>query len=291
MNGFLLVNKDKNCTSHDVVAKIRRITKCKVGHLGTLDPFATGMLPIAIGKATKFADYFLNQNKCYKFSIKWGEDTDSLDLTGNITKNSSSRPKLANLKVTLEKFKGKITQIPPQFSALKINGKAAYKYARKGEHVEIKARELKIFDLDILSFNEVEAEFLVYCSKGTYVRSLARDICSDLNVCGYVNKLNREYVDLFKNFSSNLSANKIFLNATLADVDRNIIKIDEVVKTKYNYAINHKNFKKLSNGLKLSTNNLPFNDNQDIKIKLGTEFCMVANIKSEYIKSKKLLTN
>lgn len=291
MNGFLLVNKASDCTSHDVVAKIRRITKSKVGHLGTLDPFASGLLPIAIGKATKFADYFLAQNKSYKFAIKWGKNTDTLDCKGLITEESVKRPKIAAIKELLLKFKGDIMQVPPQFSALKIKGKPAYKYARTGKYVEISPRKIKIYDLQLLAQTTNEAIFSVYCSKGTYVRALARDICAQLGVCGHVSSLSREYIDNFKGYKYKLTSDFIFNQAGLNDITANLISLDQLIKLKYNYTINEFNYKKLANGVKIATNNLPFKDDQDIKLKLGSEFCMIANFASNYLKSKKLLTN
>lgn len=291
MNGFLLVDKANNCTSHDVVAKIRRLTKCKVGHLGTLDPFATGLLPIAIGKATKFADYFLQQNKFYRFTIKWGANTDSLDSTGKITKLSDKVPELSQIEKKLEDYKGENKQIPPQFSALKIKGKAAYKYAREGKHVDLAARRINIYELNLLKFSYKEASFAVYCSKGTYVRALARDICADLGVCGHVSMLRREYVEIFKNFDVAMNSEFIFKEAKLDDIAQNIIKIDQVIKLKYNYVINQNHYNNLFNGVKLSINNLPFKEEEDIKLKIGANFCMIANYKCGYLKTKKLLTN
>ncbi len=191
--GILLVDKAANCTSFDVVAKVRKALGVKrVGHAGTLDPFATGLLIVLVGRYTKLSDFFLNEDKAYKATLKFGIGTDSHDSDGQIiSRGDASDITKVKLQASLEKFRGPISQIPPKFSAIKISGQRAYKLARKGEEVELKARDLTIHELEILSFDNPFAELKIKCSKGTYIRSLARDIGEDLGVSAHLSALRR----------------------------------------------------------------------------------------------------
>jgi tRNA pseudouridine55 synthase len=195
---WLNIDKPIGYSSAKVVAIVKRLTKSKkVGHGGTLDPFASGVLPVALNKATKTCDYIMNAPKKYGFTIAWGEFRDTDDVEGKATESSINRPTNEEIKNILQFFIGKIKQTPSRFSAIKINGQRAYELARKDIEFEIKEREIEIFSLKFLSNNENFAEFEVECSKGTYVRSLARDLCKKLGVCGYVSKLTRLKVGKF----------------------------------------------------------------------------------------------
>ena len=167
------------------------LPKTKVGHGGTLDPLASGVLPIAIGEATKVAGRMLDATKQYAFTIHFGEQTDTLDAEGQIIATSDVHPTAEQVAAVLSDFTGPIEQIPPAYSALKIDGKAAYARARAGEEVELKPRRVTIHELRLISATSNEASFLTTVSKGTYIRSLARDIALALNSVGHVTMLRR----------------------------------------------------------------------------------------------------
>lgn len=197
--GFLNIYKPKGMTSFDVVAKLRRVTKIKqIGHTGTLDPFAVGVLPICIGKSTRLIEY-LDDDKEYLATVQFGKDTDTYDLDGTVTKIYNKKITQADLISILDDFRGEIEQLPPIYSAIKVNGKKLYEYARKGEEVEIKPRKVFISKLELenFDFEKQEAKILVGCSKGTYIRSIAYDIGQKLNCGGYLTALERTKAGLF----------------------------------------------------------------------------------------------
>lgn len=197
--GFLNIYKPKGMTSFDVVARLRRVTKIKqIGHTGTLDPFAVGVLPICIGKATRLIEY-LDDDKEYLATVQFGKDTDTYDLDGTVTKTYNQKITQADLISILDDFRGEIEQLPPIYSAIKVNGKKLYEYARKGEEVEIKPRKVFISKLELenFDFEKQEAKIIVGCSKGTYIRSIAYDIGQKLNCGGYLTALERTKAGLF----------------------------------------------------------------------------------------------
>ena len=170
MNGILIVNKPKQYTSHDVVAKVKKICGEKVGHTGTLDPMATGVLPLLIGQGTKLSKYLISHDKIYVSTIQLGKKTDTLDSEGNIIEEKAVDIKLLNkenVQKVLDFQKGKQTQTPPIYSAIKVNGKKLYEYARKGVEVEIPKRKIEIYNIELLNINEKDKtiEFKVHCSK------------------------------------------------------------------------------------------------------------------------------
>ncbi|MFH0924878.1 MAG: tRNA pseudouridine(55) synthase TruB [bacterium] len=185
LNGVLNINKTQGMTSHDVVAKVRHILGIKkVGHLGTLDPAAEGVLPICVGKATKLSQFLISANKSYRAIMKLGVSTDTQDATGKIIKETKDFVvSEASFKKTLVSFIGEIKQIPPMFSAKKHKGKRLYELAREGKTVERKASNIKIFSLELINFTYPFAEFVVECSKGTYIRTLCADIGETIG-CG-----------------------------------------------------------------------------------------------------------
>lgn len=197
--GFLNIYKPKGMTSFDVVAKLRRVTKIKqIGHTGTLDPFAVGVLPICIGKATRLIEY-LDDDKEYLATVQFGKDTDTYDLDGTVTKTYDKKITQEDLISILDDFQGEIEQLPPIYSAIKVNGKKLYEYARNGEEVEIKPRKvfISMLELENFDFEKQEAKILVGCSKGTYIRSIAYDIGQKLNCGGYLTALERTKAGLF----------------------------------------------------------------------------------------------
>jgi tRNA pseudouridine55 synthase len=169
----------------------------KAGHAGTLDPLATGILPIALGEATKTVPFMMDAAKSYEFEITWGANTTTQDVEGDITETSDFRPTQAQIIDALPQFMGKISQIPPKFSAIKIEGQRAYDLARAGETVEIKSRIVHVEDIRLLESTTETASFAVDCGKGTYIRSIARDLAAVLGTCGHVSVLRRTRVGPF----------------------------------------------------------------------------------------------
>ena len=203
MNGIILINKSKGCTSHDVVYKVKKIFKEKVGHTGTLDPNATGVLPLLIGKATQCSKYLINHDKKYKVVLELGTKTTTADGEGEIIEQKEVDKNIFEksfIKKVFEKSKGIQYQTPPIYSAIKVNGKKLYEYARSGQKVEIQPREITIYDLELFEIKTKEKQivFEVACSKGTYIRSLCEDIAQKLNTIGYMKELQRTQVGEFK---------------------------------------------------------------------------------------------
>lgn len=197
MDGVLIINKPKGFTSHDVVNVARKaLNTRKIGHTGTLDPNATGVLPILVGTATKISKYLIEHNKTYVATIKLGEKTDTGDIEGNIIGQDENCPNFSceEIEGVLKTFLGKQKQIPPIYSAIKINGKKAYEYARSGQTVELEAREIEIYQIELINVQEKEITFEVSCSKGTYIRTLCEDIAKKL-------RNNRIYERAYKNKS------------------------------------------------------------------------------------------
>ena len=186
INGIINVYKEGGYTSFDVVAKLRGITKIrKIGHTGTLDPDAVGVLPVCIGSATKLCDLLTDKTKEYEATIKLGLVTDTQDISGEIISKKEVNITVEQFKSAIMSFVGRSEQIPPMYSAIKINGKKLYELARAGVEVERKAREIEIYAIDILDMSENEAVIRVDCSKGTYIRTLCNDIGEKLG-CGAV---------------------------------------------------------------------------------------------------------
>lgn len=198
-HGWIILNKPINISSARAVNIIKKFFNVKkAGHAGTLDPLASGVLPVAINTATKTIPYLVNTEKIYRFVVKWGEQTETDDAEGEIINKSDFRPLEQNIKKILKYFTGKIEQKPPRFSALKINGKRAYKLARNKDEFEISSRVVKVLDLKLLKcIDNNLAEFEVTCEKGFYIRSLARDISLKLGTFGHVYALERTKVGRF----------------------------------------------------------------------------------------------
>lgn len=199
-NGFLLINKPEGPTSFDIIRDLRRaLNTRKMGHAGTLDPLASGLLVVAVGQATKLLPLVPVDTKEYHFSIQFGETRETGDREGEVEKAGFRIPTREELVSILPKFRGEIEQIPPKYSAIKINGKKAYELARKGEDVEIKPRTVLIDSLELLEFDSEkgEAHLVVNCSSGTYVRSLARDIAESLDSGAYASRIHRTRVGMF----------------------------------------------------------------------------------------------
>ena len=257
MNGIIIVNKPKGCTSHDVVYKIKKIFNEKVGHTGTLDPMAEGVLPILIGKGTLLSKYLINHNKKYIVNLQLGTKTDTADSEGKIIEEQQVNAKLLNkenIENILKSFIGKQEQIPPIYSAIKVNGKKLYEYARKGQEVEVKPRKIEIYDIELIKYSieEKTIEFEVYCGKGTYIRSLCEDISKKFETVGYMKNLRRIQVGDFK----------IEDSTTVEDLEKNIndnqfinnkiISIEKMFEKKNSIVLDEKKLQLFLNGVKLT---------------------------------------
>lgn len=199
VSGWVVFDKPVGMGSTEAVSKIKWLFEAqKAGHAGTLDPLASGMLPIALGEATKTVPYVMDGAKIYRFTVTWGEERSTDDLEGEVTKQSDVRPARADIEALLPGYTGVIMQVPPQFSAIKIGGERAYDIAREGESVEIPAREVEIGRLELVDTPDANcAIFEIECGKGTYVRSLARDMGRDLGCYGHISELRRTEVSPF----------------------------------------------------------------------------------------------
>ncbi|MER8965094.1 tRNA pseudouridine(55) synthase TruB [Mesorhizobium sp. M0633] len=198
ISGWLVLDKPVGMGSTEAVSKIKWLFQAeKAGHAGTLDPLASGMLPIALGEATKTVPYVQDGAKVYRFTVAWGEERSTDDLEGPATKSSDRRPAEADVRALLSKYTGVIMQTPPQFSAIKIAGERAYDLARDGETIDIPPREVEIGRLDLVEHMADRTIFEVECGKGTYVRSLARDVGRDLGCFGHIAELRRVEVEPF----------------------------------------------------------------------------------------------
>jgi tRNA pseudouridine55 synthase len=247
MDGVLIINKPKGYTSYDVVSIVKKkLSISKVGHTGTLDPNATGVLPILVGKATKISKYLIEHNKTYVAELRLGEKSATGDIEGEIVERKSI-PNLKENKIeeTLETFLGKQMQKPPIYSSIKINGKKAYEYARKGQTVEIEPRKIEIMEISLIKFENNIITFSTSCSKGTYIRVLCEDIAEKLGTVGLMQNLIRTRVDKFD----------IKDSFTLENVEKaNIIGIEEIFINNKKIELDRRKTELFLNGVKLNFN-------------------------------------
>jgi tRNA pseudouridine55 synthase len=198
VSGWIVLDKPYDMTSTQAVGKVRWLfSAAKAGHAGTLDPLATGILPIALGEATKAVPFVQDGRKVYRFSLRWGIETNTDDAEGEVTDRSDIRPDAAVVEAILPRFRGSIAQIPPAFSAIMVNGERAYDLARAGETVTLEARTVEIDSIALISHGPETSEFEIVCGKGTYVRALARDMARALGTVGHVASLHRAAVGDF----------------------------------------------------------------------------------------------
>ena len=259
MDGFINLLKPSGFTSSDAVVKTRiglskaLGEKVKVGHLGTLDPYGTGVLPIAVGKATKLFDYIIGSKKVYLAGITLGKETDTLDSYGEIIKTDDKVFSLEDVKRVVKEQIGEIDQLPPQYSAKKINGEKAYDIARRGEFVELKTRKVTIYDIEVTEgLKPNNFNIKVECSGGTYVRSIVRDIAYKLGTVGYMSYIIRTY-------SAGFSIdNTVTFDEFEKDPVKAIVPIDDIIFNLYpKYELNE-DIKDLAlNGVKLKLNDMP----------------------------------
>ena len=252
MNGIIVINKEKNWTSNDVFQKIKGIFHEKVGHTGTLDPLATGVIPILVGKGTQLSKYLINHDKEYIATIKLGYKTSTGDLEGNIVEQKEVLDGMLekdHVNGVLKQFEGKITQIPPIYSAIKVNGKKLYEYARKSQNVEIPSRNIEIYEIELISISkeDMEITYRVHCSKGTYIRTLCEDISEKLGTVGYMKELQRTRVG---NFSIQNSLKITDMNNS-EKVQEKFITIEKFLENKEKLELSSENMKKFLNGVKI----------------------------------------
>ncbi|ANM02315.1 tRNA pseudouridine(55) synthase B [Rhizobium phaseoli] len=230
ISGWLILDKPVDFGSTEAVSKLKWLYKAqKAGHAGTLDPLASGMLPIALGDATKTVPYVMDGRKIYEFTVSWGEERATDDLEGDVTQSSERRPSEQQIRDILPRYIGTISQVPPQFSAIKIAGERAYDLARDGEAVEIPSREVEIFRLTLLACPDANtAHFEVECGKGTYVRALARDFGRELGCYGHISGLRRTFVAPFAEEVMVPLANLVALEA-IEDMDERLAALDALL--------------------------------------------------------------
>ena len=242
MNGILIVNKPQDFTSRDVVNKVGGILKTKkIGHTGTLDPIATGVLVICIGNTTKLCEVLTSEYKEYIATIKLGIKTDTLDTTGEIIERKDFNITEPQIIEVLSSFLGKSTQVTPIYSAVKVNGKKLYEYAREGIKVELPTREINITNIELISFNNDEIVFKTTVSKGTYIRALIDDICKKLNTVGTMSSLIRTKQGNFK----------IEESYTIEDIEKGnykLITIEEALSNLETITIDEETYNKVKNG-------------------------------------------
>ena len=257
MDGIIVINKPKGCTSHDIVYKVKKIFNEKVGHTGTLDPMAEGVLPILIGKGTLVSKYLINHDKKYIVELQLGIKTDTADSEGKIIEKKEvnvellSKSKIENI---LNMFVGKQEQVPPIYSAIKVNGKKLYEYARKGQKVELKPRQIEIYDIKLLeySIDEKKIKFEVFCGKGTYIRSLCEDIATKFETVGYMKSLQRIQVGDF-NIEDSITIEQLEKNIENNEfVEKKVITIQELFKNKDSIKLNDRKLELFLNGVRIT---------------------------------------
>ena len=255
MDGIIIINKEKGYTSNDVVQIVKKTFNEKVGHTGTLDPMATGVLPILIGKGTLLSKYLINHDKTYVTTLKLGTKTDTGDITGDVIKEEKVDDRIMeeeNVLKVLDEIKGEQEQIPPMYSAIKVNGKKLYEYARKGLTIDIQPRKINIYNTELLNIDKTnnEIKFRVSCSKGTYIRTLCEKVADLFNTIGTMSSLNRERVGEFQinqaikidEIKENFDANKL-------------ISIEKFFQDKNEILLSPRSFIAFINGVKLMDDN------------------------------------
>lgn len=263
MDGIILINKEKNYTSHDVANIAKKVFNTKVGHTGTLDPNATGLLPLLIGEGTKLSFYLINHDKEYEVVLKLGVKTDTADSEGNVIEKQKVDSRLLNkdfVEKILKEFIGKQNQIPPIYSAIKVNGKKLYEYARKKQKVEIKPRSIEIYNIELKNIDNKNnlIYFTVSCSKGTYIRSLCEDIAEKMGTVGYMLELNRTKVGIF-NIEDSIKVDDLIYNKdNKQKLISYLISIEDIIECLYGkenkISLDNKKLKLFLNGVKLRYN-------------------------------------
>ena len=259
-SGWIFVNKPKNVSSFDVIRQLKKIFSIKrIGHAGTLDPLATGILPIAFGSATKTIPYLVSSKKEYRFSISWGIRTTTHDMEGEVIDESNFVPSKEDILDAVSDFKGEFYQRPPKYSAVKINGQRAYKLARSGIDFNIKEKKVKLYELILKDHKKNKTEFLAKVGKGFYIRSLARDLCEKLATSGVIDSLERTELGQFslENAFSLETIEKLVHSAPAGMVGGNLlVPLSEVLDDIPALLISDKEAKRFQQGQSFSNNDL-----------------------------------
>lgn len=272
-DGVIIINKPKGCTSHDIVAKVKKLTGKKVGHTGTLDPLAQGVLPVLVGKGTLCSKYLINHDKIYRVVLQLGKATETWDEEGEVIEQQEVPNDILQkdfVTAKLKTFEGKQKQIPPMYSAIKVNGRKLYDYARSGKTVEIEPRDIEIYGIELCKINEhvQTIEFEVKCSKGTYIRSLCVDIAHKLGTIGYMKELFRLQVGDFgiensvilkslrnhmANISNKNSENKIENEKfDIMQIAKNIITVEKLFENCHQIEVEENRIQHFFNGVKIT---------------------------------------
>ena len=293
INGWLNVFKEKGYTSSFIVRTLKKKFNIKkIGHYGTLDPLASGVLPLALGEATKTIQFITHNEKSYSFFINWGKETNTCDEEGKVISETDKRPTAAKIKVAIKKyFVGNITQKPPIFSAIKINGKRAYELARKNLQFEIKSKSIKIISFELLKIiNKNKAQFIVSCGPGTYVRSLARDLSKKLGTLGHASNIVRLKNSYFC-ISNSIEYDKI-MRCNKLNFCNKLLPIDYVLKNIEEIKLEKKYSDMLKDG-KLVFMSKDSNKARDgiFLIKYNSELVSIANLKKGYIIPRRNFNN
>ena len=294
VNGWLNIFKEQGYTSSHIVRTLKkRFNIKKIGHYGTLDPLASGVLPLALGEATKTIQFITCNRKAYSFFINWGKETDTCDKAGKVLRETDARPDLAKIKPTIKKyFIGDVEQIPPIFSAVKVNGKRAYQLARKNEKFEINSKRIKIIKFELLRFiNKNKAQFFVSCGPGTYVRGLARDLSKKLGTLGYASNIVRLKNSYFS-ISKSISFDKIIKLNTPSFYNK-LLPIDYVLKNFEEIKLEKKYSDMLKDGKMVFLSELNNDEEKDsiFLIKCNSELVSIANLKKGYIIPRRNFNN
>ena len=270
-SGVLLVNKPKDFTSFDVIAVLRGVLHEKrLGHTGTLDPMATGVLPVLVGKATKACDILPDNKKGYIAGFKLGIATDTQDITGKVLKKSENLPTKEAFEGACQKLLGKTMQLPPMFSAVKVNGQKLYDLARQGIEVEREPREIEVFSIELLSFDKAlgEGSVEIYCSKGTYIRTIIHDIGEDLGCFGCMTSLVRVFSQGFE-LEKCQTLDEIKADA---EIESKILPIDTLFAEYPSIQLSEKQEKMYKNGIKLSAEKVQGATEEGLYRLYGEEF-------------------
>lgn len=287
MNGIIIINKPKSFTSFDVIAVLRRLlNQRKIGHMGTLDPMATGVLPILLGDSAKFQIYCTNHNKTYIADLKFGITTDTLDITGNVLSETKSNVNREELQKVLKTFVGEIFQVPPMFSAIKIKGQKLCDLARKGVEIKREKRKITIYSIKLIDFNEENqtAKIEVECSKGTYIRTLCDDIGQKLSVGAVLTELRRTKSNGF-DISESISLDDIKFICERNGEKNFIFPTDMLFKDMSSVNVSELQANRLYNGASLDVSRVRFDrkvsDQEILKVYMNNIFVGLVKVIEE----------